>query len=145
MEICLLHVSSVEIYDLQRETKIQLKKMALKLPNFDSRSLDSLYDKAGLPTKHTIWRCDGEQLGPEVPRYTADLASMISFGKPPMTDISIHDFGGASLVTDAREHCHTPLMNHASEVLLGENRGLFRERGYRDKGTITVPSYYQIL
>ena len=40
-----------------------------------------------------------------------------------MTDISILDFGGASLASDAREHCATPIINQASEVLLGETPG----------------------
>ena len=37
-----------------------------------------------------------------------------------MTDISILDFGGASLASDAREHCVTLIVNQAPEVLLEE-------------------------
>ena len=48
---------------------------------------------------------------------------MISFGKPPNTNISILDFGGASLATEPREHCCTPIINQAPEALVGEAGG----------------------
>ena len=96
-----------------------MNNVAFKLPNVDSWSINQLYERLGLPVKNKIRREDGQPLGPEAPPYTVSRAPLIGFGHPPMTDISILDFGGASPTRDTRRHCSAPLMNQAPEALLG--------------------------
>ena len=96
-----------------------MNNVAFRLPKLDSWSVDQIYDVFGRPEKHRIRREDRQPLGPESPPYTVSQALLTEFGKPPITDISILDFGGASPAKDARNYCSTPIINQAPEALLG--------------------------
>ena len=71
----------------------------------------------GTQTKVPLVRLDGKPLGPEAPPYVVSPGFNCEWGKVPIGEISIIDFGYASLTTDPREPCN-PMWLRSPEALL---------------------------
>lgn len=70
-----------------------------------------------------ISRNDGKSLGPEAPSYAVVPAKLLQLVKTPSNNISFLDFGEASLASDPRKKCHSPIVLKAPEALFGEPLG----------------------
>lgn len=103
---------------------LHLRNAALR--NFDGNhdAQDHVYADLGILKKQPIHRYDGKPLGPETPPYTV-LPPIYSKSTHSNGDISIFDFGAASLLTDPESFrkCHAPIIFRPPEALLGEPIG----------------------
>ena len=98
--------------------------MASKVPNFDSRTVEQIYETFGEPQKTEISRYDGHPLGPEVPPYVVRPAYFWKVGAANLTkQIKLIDFGEASFAQNERKKLHTPLPFRAPESFFGESIG----------------------
>lgn len=97
-----------------------MRNLAFRVPGFDARSVEKVYETLDLPNKQAISRVDGRALGPETPPYTVTPAYLFQLGRPPDGDVTILDFGEATFASEPRRQCHTPILLQAPEALFGE-------------------------
>jgi serine/threonine protein kinase len=104
---------------------LHANNILFRIPNFDSLTIDQVYDKLGEPIKVPNRRIDGGSLGIEIPSYSVISADMVvPADQVQSSQIMIGDFGEAFLVDSPPKTLNAPMLLLPPESFFHERLGL---------------------